>query len=181
MSLKSGYGKSTDPNTSIELSQNESLLNKITQILEIVLEENESISHDYSKKMPLSSYNIPSISIKDYLLRIQNYTEAEESTFIIALMYINRLNKIGKIYLTPYNIHRIVFVAILLAIKYNEDLQYDFNFYSMIAGIPMKELKYLESEFTCLIKFNLYINDEDYRDYKSYLDDIDCDDEDIKK
>ena len=131
--------------------------------------------------MPLSSYNIPSISIKDYLLRIQNYTEAEESTFIIALMYINRLNKIGKIYLTPYNIHRIVFVAILLAIKYNEDLQYDFNFYSMIAGIPMKELKYLESEFTCLIKFNLYINDEDYRDYKSNLDDIDCDDEDIKK
>ena len=173
MSLKSGYGKSTEPNTSIELSQNESLLNKITQILEIVLEENESISHDYSKKMPLSSYNIPSISIKDYLLRIQNYTEAEESTFIIALMYINRLNKIGKIYLTPYNIHRIVFVAILLAIKYNED--------SMIAGIPMKELKYLESEFTCLIKFNLYINDEDYRDYKSNLDDIDCDDEDIKK
>ncbi len=72
-------------------------------------------------------------------------------------------------------------MAILLAIKYNEDLQYDFNFYSMIAGIPMKELKYLESEFTCLIKFNLYINDEDYRDYKSNLDDIDCDDEDIKK
>ena len=179
MSLKSGYGKSTDPNTSSDISQNESLLNKITQILEIVLKENESISTE-NTKIPLSSHNIPSISIKDYLHRIQYYTEAEESTFIIALIYIDRLNNIGKIALSPYNIHRIVFVAILLAIKYNEDLYFNFDYYALIAGISTKELKYLESEFTCLIKFTLYVEEEVYQSYKANLDEI-AQDENVKK
>ena len=186
MSLKSYNEISTELNSSNESKINESLLNKINQIFKIVLEENEKLKN-YPDKLSsrrgvaFNSNYIPSISIKKYLYRIAYYTEIEENTIIIALIYIDRISEISKIMLTPYNIHRIIFSAILLAIKYNEDLQYDFNFYSMIAGIPMKELKYLESEFICLIKFNLYINDEDYRDYKSNLDDIDCDDEDIKK
>ena len=177
-----GYGKSTNTNqnTSIEISPNESFLNKIIEILKIVITTNESVSQqekNITKKISLFSSNkIPSISLKDYLYRIAYYTEAEEATFIIALIYIDRLNKYGLI-LNSYNIHRIIFVAILIAIKFNEDNCFDFNYYSAIAGISTKELKILEIEFINLIKFELFVKKEEYLKYKIDLDDNNDDDE----
>ena len=87
-------------------------------------------------------------------------------------MYIDRLNQISSILLTPYNIHRIIFVAILLAIKYNEDICFGFDFYAKIGGIPVKELKKLESDFVYLIKFQFFIDKDDFEKYKLYIDDI---------
>ena len=180
MSVKSGYGKSTDLNTTEELQINESLLNKINKILSIVLEENEALENykeklSSQKNMSFTSYKKPSLSIKDYLYRIQNYTEAEDNTIIIALMYIDRLCEISSILLTPYNIHRIIFVSILLAIKYNEDICFGFDFYAKIAGLPPGELKKLELEFAYLIKFKFFIDKDDFENYKSYIDDIESD------
>ena len=192
MSRKSDYGNgksiNTNPNTSIEVSPNESFLNKIIEILEIVITTNENESQQEKniiKKISLFSSNkIPSISLKDYLYRIAYYTEAEESTFIIALIYIDRLNKYGLI-LNSYNMHRIIFVAILIAIKFNEDNCFDFSYYSAIAGISTKELKILEIEFINLIKFELFVKKEEYFKYKIDLDDNgeeeDEDEDDIKK
>ena len=180
MSIKSGYGKSTDLNTTEELQINESLLNKITKILSIVLEENKT-SDNYKEKLSLqknmsfTSYNKPSLSIIQYLYRIQNYTEVEDNTIIIALMYIDRLCEISSLLLTPYNIHRIIFVSILLAIKYNEDICFGFDFYAKIGGISICELKKLERDFVCLIRFKFYIDKSEFDNYKSYINDIECD------
>ena len=90
----------------------------------------------------------------------------------MALMYIDRLSHYSSIILTPYNIHRIIFVSILMAIKYNEDICFEYDFYSKIAGISMKELKNLEGEYIDLIKFHFFINKEDFDKYKIYIDDI---------
>ena len=180
MSVKSVYGKSSDLSTTDDVQINEILINKINLILSLVLEENQTLNN-YKEKllsqknMSFTSYNKPSLSIKDYLYRIQNYTEAEDNTLIVALIYIDRLSEISSIILTPYNIHRIVFVAVLLAIKYNEDICFGFDFYSKIAGIPIKELKRLEIEFVYLIKFKFYIDKNDFEKYKLYIDDIEYD------
>ena len=180
MSVKSAYGKSSDLSTTDDVQINEILINKINLILSLVLEENQTLNN-YKEKllsqknMSFTSYNKPSLSIKDYLYRIQNYTEAEDNTLIVALIYIDRLSDISSIILTPYNIHRIVFVAVLLAIKYNEDICFGFDFYSKIAGIPIKELKRLEIEFVYLIKFKFYIDKNDFEKYKLYIDDIEYD------
>ena len=181
MSLKSGSEKSKGKKST---SENRQLLNKINQILEIVLKENKNLKN-YKQKlvsqknMSFSASFIPPISVKQYLARILKYSEAEESTLIIALIYIDRLNNISNIILTPYNIHRIIFIAVLIAIKYNEDNTYDFEYYSQVAGISVKELKVLEFEFVCLLKFKLFINKKEFDDYKLYIDDIDCEDENI--
>ena len=186
MSIKSGVGKSTDLNTTEELLQiNEILLNKINKILLIVLEENKTLKNykekvSSQKNMSFTSYKKPSLSIKDYLLRIQNYTEAEDNTIIIALMYIDRLSDISSILLTPYNVHRIVFVSILLAIKYNEDICFAFDFYAKIAGIPMNDLKKMERDFVYLIQFKFYIDKDEFEKYKSYIDDIEYEDSNKK-
>ena len=182
MSVKSGFGKSTDLNTTEEFQINETLLNKINKILVIVLEENKTLENykekvSSQKNMSFTSFNKPSLSIKDYLYRIQNYTEAEDNTIIIALMYIDRLSDISSILLTPYNIHRIIFVSVLLAIKYNEDVCFGFDFYAKVAGVPTKELKIMERDFVYLIKFKFFIDKEEFEKYKLYIEDIECDDD----
>ena len=177
MSSKSCQGKSTEIDTSEDAQINEILLNKINKILSIVLEENKALKN-YKEKlssqesMTMTSYNKPSLSILDYLYRIQSYTEAEDNTIIIGLMYIDRICEQSSIILTPYNLHRLVFVAILMAIKYNEDVCFEFEFYAKIAGIPIKELKILEREFVELIKFHFYIDKDEFDKYKLYIDDI---------
>ena len=186
MSLKSGSEKSKGKKSTSENRQllNKILLNKINQILEIVLKENKNLKN-YEQKlvsqknMSFSASFIPPISVNQYLARILKYSEAEESTLIIALIYIDRLNSISNIILTPYNIHRIIFIAVLIAIKFNEDNTYDFEYYSQVAGISVKELKVLEFEFVCLLKFKLFINKKEFDEYKIYIDDIDCEDENI--
>ena len=90
------------------------------------------------------------------MYRIQAYSEAEDNTIIIGLMYIDRICEHSSVILTPNNIHRIIFVYILMAIKYNEDVCFDYEFYSKIAGISMKELKVLEREYIDLI-FNFFL------------------------
>lgn len=180
MSVKSDYEKSSEIKTTENLQINESLLNKINKILEIVLEENKTLKN-YNEKllsqknMSFTSYNKPSLSIKDYLYRIQSYTEAEDNTLIISLIYIDRLSEISSIVLTPYNVHRILFVSILLAIKYNEDICFGFDFYAKIAGIPIKQLKILERDFVNLIKFKFFIDKDEFENYKLYIEEIECD------
>ena len=177
MSSISGHGKSTEINTTEEIQINEILLNKINKILTIVLEENKTLKNykeklSSQKNMAFTSYNKPSLSIKDYLYRIQSYSEAEDNTIIIGLMYIDRICEHSSVILTPYNIHRIIFVSILMAIKYNEDICFDYEFYAKIAGISMKELKILEREYIDLIKFHFFVGKEEFDKYKIYIDDI---------
>ena len=122
--------------------------------------------------MVFSSNTIPNISICDYLLRIQTYSFIEKSTLILSLIYIDRLCQHCKLTLTFYNIHRVLFGAILIAIKYNEDKFYDNKYYSDIAGVDLKELKSIEYKFVELINFKMYVSDDIFNKYSSYLNSL---------
>jgi hypothetical protein len=121
------------------------------------------------KNNKFSTSNIPKISINDYLNRIETYSEIEKNTLIIALIYIDKFCQMSNIILTPYNIHRILFCSILTSIKYNEDEIYEFKYYAKIAGISIKELKDLESEFLDSLNFSLYVDNNLFVQYQTYL------------
>ena len=121
------------------------------------------------QKMIFSCSTIPEISIYEYLVRIQNYAYMEESTLIISLIFIDKLCELAELILTDYNLHRVLFTAISLAIKYNEDSYYDNKYYSAIAGVSLKELKLMEYNFLDLTNFNLFVSCEDYQNYCEYL------------
>ena len=74
--------------------------------------------------------------------------------------------------LTYYNIHRIIFIAVLIAIKYNEDKFFQNDYYSKIAGIPIDELKKLEYTFFCMCDFIMYISDETFEKYNKFLNNM---------
>ena len=106
--------------------QNKSLIKSISQTLESILENNKQLPNfkeilKSQAKMVFSANLIPNISIEDYLIRIQMYSNIEKSTLIISLILIDRLCQLSNLTLTYHNIHRIIFSAILISIKYNED------------------------------------------------------------
>ena len=156
---------------------NYKLIKAISQTLVSILEGNKK-KPNYKEmvkkqsKMAFSANLIPNISIEDYLLRIQTYANIEKSTLIISLIFIDKLCHTADVILTHYNIHRILFTAVLISIKYNEDSFFDNKYYSEIAGVKIKELKLLEYTFVSMVDFKFYVSNEIYQKYLDYLDEF---------
>ena len=160
------------------LKKNLVLIKSISNALTTILEENKKLDNykeiiKKQSKMVFSANSIPGISIKDYLIRIQTYSNIEKSTLILTLIQIDHICRKADIILTYYNIHRLLFGAVLISIKYNEDSYYDNKFYSEIAGVKLKELKMMEYTFLELNDFNVFVNDEEYEQYRQNLEEFD--------
>ena len=90
----------------------------------------------------------------------------------MSLIQIDHICKRAGLILSYYNIHRLLFTAVLISIKYNEDSYYDNKFYAEIAGVKLKELKMLEYSFMELNDFNAFINHKEYEQYRIYLEEF---------
>ena len=143
-----------------------SLLEKITKNKEI---KNYKEKIKSQKKSLFTSKKIPNISIGDYLERIKKFTNINDSTLIICLIYLDRYLKMNKIILTEFNVHRLFFSSLLIAIKYNEDYYYTNKFYSNVSGLKCSELNKLELKFSTEIKFDLFVDKNLYEKYKNNL------------
>ena len=78
--------------------KNLNLIKSISNTLITILEENKKLDNykaivKKQNKMIFSSNSVPNISINDYLIRIQTYSEIEKSTLIIALILIDHTCK----------------------------------------------------------------------------------------
>jgi hypothetical protein len=150
------------------------LIKVISDILTTIIEENEKLPNIKQivlnqKKMCFNEIAIPNVLIYDYLKRIQEYTFIERNTLILSLIYIDRLCNLGQITLTHYNVHRILFGAILISIKYNEDTFYGNNYYAEIAGVKLNELNSIEYNFILLCNYQMFVSDETFKQYNDYL------------
>lgn len=101
------------------------------------------------------SISVPNMSIDNYWIRIVDNFYCEPNTFLIALVYIERLNK--HIPIKHNNVHRILLVACVLARKYHEDDGYTNAHYAIIGGLCTKELCLLEMYFCKLIGYKLFV------------------------
>ena len=154
----------------------------ISDLLKNICEENKK--KKIQKSFLIKSFinkNIPSISIKDYLIRLTNYSKINESTIIIVLIYIDRITKLNHFLLTYNNIHKLILAAFILAIKYNEDIYYSMSIYSKIGGVTLSELNKLELEFIKLIGFDLFIQQKLYDKYYNDLMSLKSDSEDYEE
>ena len=166
--------KSTTAASLINSSENSNLIETISfSLLEIITKNKEKKNYKEKiksqKKSLFTSKKIPNISIGDYLTRIKKFTLINDSTLIICLIYLDRYLKMNKIILTEFNVHRMFFSSLLLAIKYNEDNFYTNKFYSNVSGLKCSELNKLELKFSTEIKFDLFVDKNLYEKYKNNL------------
>ena len=148
--------------------KNKSIIEKITETIECIIEENIK-TKTKNKVNIFYSIKEPSISLEDYLIRIQKYTNIENNTLILSLIYIDRILNATDIELNYYDVHKLVFTAIIIAIKYNQDVIYNNSFYAKIGGISGKDLNKLEYHFLLLVNFNLFVGNEEFQNYCKYL------------
>ena len=142
---------------------------EIVDILDTIILNNKKNKKSHKESSPFFNENIPTISLYDYLLRIRKYSGIGSSTFIISLIYIDRICIKKGIVLSKYNVHRLLFTSILVAIKYNEDVTYEYFYYSEIAGVTVKELSTLEKTFLKLIDFELFVPEKVFKKYYTFL------------
>ena len=77
----------------------------------------------------------------------------------------DRLCKKKKIMLTEFNVHKILFCCIIIAVKFNEDKYYTNKYYSKIGGMDLKHLNEMEMELLISINFDLFIESKVYDKY----------------
>ena len=146
-------------------------INIISKVLTEITKSNSNIS--FISNDPFSIKTIPSFTLTYYLERIKKYTYLENSTLTITLIYCDRICQQSKLILYPNNIHRIFLTSSLLAIKYNEDVFYKNDFYAKVGGIALELLNYLEFCALKFLDFNLFIDDELFKNYVLFLKNYD--------
>ena len=130
----------------------------------------------------------PSIKIKDYLNHLYKYGQMDISTFILMVIYIDRICNIKKIKLTFGIIHKLILSSLYVAVKYNQDEFYHLKYYAKCGGVSITEFSILELSFITNIDFNLYVSEELFNKYYNYFlgedsidDDFEEEEEEIEK
>ena len=142
------------------------LINTLSVILSDICKENDINPIINNKNIsPFLTDSLQSITINDYLKRLVKYTQAESSTLIAMLIYIDRICELNNFIINSYNVYKILFSSLIIAIKYNEDEYYDNKFYAKVGGLTLKEMNNLEINYLSLIDFKLYISEEVFDNY----------------
>ncbi len=150
-----------------DLLQIPNLLSNISKILcELI---NKNGKGKYNKNNPFCSKRVPIIPITEYLQRFKHYTNIENSTLIISIIYIDIICQKHNITIQGINVHRLVLICCVLAIKYNEDIQFTNNYYAKVGGISNKEMNLLEFHSIKLLDYNLSISETIFNKYVNYL------------
>lgn len=145
----------------------------ISNILTQITESNNTNKHKETPEKNMSilySVKVPKISLQEYISRIYKYCSIEKSTIILSLIYIDRFCNMNNFQLSNFNIHKILFISTLIAIKYNEDEIYSNDYYAQVAGLPLNEINLMEKTFLKFLDYKLFVSDEEFQQYNIYLE-----------
>ena len=142
------------------------LINILSSLLTDICKENDISQITNNEKInPFISKIKNSITIKNYLGRLVKYTQAESSTLIAMLIYIDRLCEINNFIINSFNVYKIIFSSLVIAIKYNEEEYFGNKYLAKVGGLSLNEMNLLELIYLNLIDFNLYVSDEVFQTY----------------
>ena len=155
-------------------NQNPTLYYSIGLILVDLVKENTT-KPSFKEKVRLqknnifTSHGVPNITLSKYLERMKKYMKLEDNSVILGLIYLDRFCKKTKIILTNYNTHRLLFISILTAVKYQEDKFYRNTFYSQVCGVQTNILNQMEYEYCCGMGFEFYVSVSLFDKYKNTI------------
>ncbi|CAD8146816.1 unnamed protein product [Paramecium pentaurelia] len=150
------------------MQQSNPILLTISNILDEIIKETDSL--ELESNSIFHAIAAPAISIYNYLQRISKYTHCSEQCFVIALIYLDRLQeKHSYLVLNSNCIHRFLLLAIVIAIKFQDDDYYKNDYYAKVGGINVKEINRLEQEFLEYMNYELFIDEQQYLVYEKRL------------
>jgi len=141
----------------------------LAAVLERLVNANAQMNQNEVQVTKFHALRAPSIGILQYLERIHKYASCSTESFILALIYLDRLIQRNNFILTQLNAHRVIISAVLVAAKFFDDAYYNNAYYAKVGGVTVSELNSLEVEFLFRINFALHVSPELYRKYHEEL------------
>jgi hypothetical protein len=109
------------------------------------------------------SSKIPPISLFKYFERLKNLGRCCDASFLIALIYIDRIRaEDSNFALTERNVHRLFLTCTIVAEKYMNDDVYVNTYYAGVGGVCVRELNRLEAILLNVLGWRLGVSPEDY-------------------
>ncbi len=148
---------------------------EVVRFLEIVTAEKESDDASMpSWEDPVSvffSVTKPEIETEVYVKRLVRYAQCSRAAFIIGMVYLRRLEASNsKLAITPYNMHRLLITSLMIAAKNLDDRCYSNAHYARVGGIAtVKEVNRLELQMLALLRYNIYVSQEEYKYFVNTL------------
>lgn len=106
---------------------------------------------------------VPSIKIKDYIKRFNDYLNIEQCIYVVAYIFIDRLLKENaRLEITSLNVHRLLVTAITIADKNYNDCYWRNTDYAIVGAISNEELNSLEVIFLQGINFDTNVDQDEY-------------------
>jgi hypothetical protein len=119
----------------------------------------------YSRQ-PFKSDN----TISSFISGLFQMMNQSESCFVVMAVYFDRLMQKLSPLITENNLHRLIFISGMLALKFQDDFSYKNSYFAQISGISNKEINDLESNFLTWIEYHLFVQTTEYENhYKSLL------------
>ncbi|KAJ2784256.1 cyclin-like protein interacting with PHO85 [Coemansia javaensis] len=111
---------------------------------------------------PFHSRAVPKISVREYLERVARFVFLENDALLAVLVYLDRIAAAQPhrpaLAPSPFNVHRLIITAIVIAHKFNSDIFFNNARYSKVGGIPLAEMNQLELEMLFLVRFDLKVD-----------------------
>lgn len=116
----------------------------------------------------------PTISVRDYIInRLLKYMKPSMEILLLALALIDKLiSKTTGLLITFENVHQLLSIAIVISIKFTEDVFYTNEYYAKVAGIPPSEFSSLEFIFFIRVEFDVWIGEDIIFAYEKLIDSI---------
>uniref|UniRef100_A0A6T9AUW3 Cyclin n=1 Tax=Noctiluca scintillans TaxID=2966 RepID=A0A6T9AUW3_NOCSC len=138
--------------------------------LATVLTHLASVAGKPQRATRFHSVRPPQMSIHEYLARISKYFQCSSECFVLCLVYIDRIVKLHPEFtICSLNIHRLLVTAVMLAVKFFDDVYYSNAYYAKVGGVKLKEVNTLEAQFLQLIDWRLHVTPQEYSQYRNHV------------
>jgi hypothetical protein len=116
-----------------------------------------------ASQSPLDAVRLPSIKIRDYARRLEQYCRCSEECYILSLVYIERaLERNPSLSITDLNVHRLLLAATVVAAKIQDDDYYSNDYYAKVGGVNTQELMSLEAYMLSLLGWRAHVSVDEY-------------------
>ncbi|CAK0874548.1 unnamed protein product [Prorocentrum cordatum] len=143
------------------------LVERVAEAMEGTIRNNAVRLARTSTLSVFDSSEVPPISLRSYLRRLQAAFRCGDSAFVTALVIMDRFlegpsatvgarrscQEPGR--LTELNAHRLFLTCLVLAVKYSEDLTYGNSHYAKAGGVRLREVNRLERCLLIALDYNL--------------------------
>lgn len=142
-----------------------SVIEAVTVMLETYLEHSEAPTTAVHKNS-FQAERPPSISVRNYIQRLDKYMLCSPECFVLALIYIDRASALSQEFAVNFlSIHRALLIGLVAAAKFFEDKFYTNSYYARVGGISTLELNRLERLFLEKLDFALFVSEDEYTSY----------------